>query len=72
MQDKTFSNANLGCAYPALTVNKSDTKDVNGINRYYAKPIIIFNKNYYLCKEWYENDKKRLVPWLKNKLGMTS
>lgn len=67
LQDKDFSNK-LGCYLPILTVNEEDTIDNKNYKRYYSEKIVIFDKEYYLCKEWKENSRSKFAPWVKAKL----
>ncbi len=39
-------------------------KDANGYYRYYSTPIKIGRKEYYLCKEWKERNRKPLLNWI--------
>ncbi|MUK87769.1 hypothetical protein GMD78_05050 [Ornithinibacillus sp. L9] len=42
-------------------VQKQDSK---GRNRYYKDPLTIFGKKYYLCSQWYENNREFLLKWI--------
>ena len=70
LKDKEYSQNNLGCAFPVLVDkdNKTATIDSNGKNRYYQDLITINGKQYYLCKEWFEHDRKLVVPWFHSKI----
>lgn len=68
LKSKDYCRANTGCAFPVLVVNLEDTRDSNGRIRYYKDQISINGKNYYLCKEWFEDDRKYIGPWLKNRI----
>lgn len=72
LQDVGFSIKKLSCAFPVLATDSSKLKDTNGIKRYYKEPIYIDNNEYYLCKEWYEHDRKYIVPFIKDKLNQNT
>jgi len=58
----------LGCEYPLFAYNINDTTDHNGKKRYWSLPVTYGNKTLYICSQWYENDRKRFVPWVKARL----
>lgn len=66
LRDKEFSSR-LGCWLPILVYDESDLGDRR--NRYYSEKITINGSNYYLCKEWREENRKKFLPWLKEVLG---
>lgn len=68
LMNREFSNKNLGCAFPALVIDEKDTIDSMGRSRFYKEKFKYHNVEYYLCKEWFDNDKKYFVPWIKTKL----
>ncbi|MCA1063892.1 HNH endonuclease [Rossellomorea sp. AcN35-11] len=43
---------------------KRQLKDEKGRNRYYASPIRVRGREYYMCSQWYEPSKKHLVKWI--------
>jgi len=61
-----FSREYLGCALPTIVNKIEQTKDGLGRNRYYAKTYEYKGQVYYLCSEWYADDKKRFIPWFKS------
>jgi len=63
-----YSREHLGCAYPTIVDKKEDTFDGLGRSRYYNKAFNYNNVTYYLCSQWYKGDRKRFVPWFKEKL----
>lgn len=65
ISSKVYCMEHLGCEFPLFVYSKDDTVDHNGVNRYYAKPFVHNGKEYYICSQWYEGDRKRLVPWLR-------
>lgn len=53
---------------PLFVYSVDDVKDQNGIKRYYAEPVKYNDVDIYVCSQWFENDRKKLVPWLKKKM----
>ena len=45
--------------YALLVDNRTINRD-----RYYATPITIAGKDYYICNDWYENKKHLLIDWI--------
>ena len=45
---------------------KEQLKDENGYVRYWVTPRTIRGKEYCICKEWYENNRKYYTEWLKS------
>lgn len=68
LQDIDFSVDKLSCAYPVLTKDKTKLNDQQKRSRYYKVPIVVDGENYYLCSQWYEHDRKYLVPFVKDKI----
>ena len=60
LQTKEYSKKIFDINYPLLAVIKIKS-------RYYANPIIINKKEYYICKEWYERNKPFLVKWIEDR-----
>lgn len=69
LNNKEYCSKNTGCAMPVLVYSQDETVDSRGRRRYYKNSIGI-EKTIFLCKEWYENDKSKIIPWLKNKMGI--
>lgn len=69
LKDKDYCRSNTGCALSVLVEDIEKTKDEKGVNRYYKEAITNDGHTYYLCKEWYENDRKYLVPYIKKILN---
>lgn len=65
LKDREFSSS-LGCWLPILVKNPEETKDGAGRNRYYQNKITINGVEYFLCKEWREENRKKFVPWARN------
>ncbi len=68
LKDKDYSLRCLGAAYPVLLDIDKDVHDANEISRYYKDPIEINGTKYWLTSEWFEHDRKLVVPWVKKKL----
>ncbi len=68
LQNEEYSKNNLGCNYPVLVDHEDKTIDYNGKKRYYSEPIMFNRRTYYLCNDWYDEDRELVIPWLKSKL----
>lgn len=66
LSNKEFSSR-LGCWLPILVYDESDLGDRR--NRYYSDKITINCNDYYLCKEWREENRKKFLLWLKEILS---
>lgn len=66
MQTLEYSKRTFDIQYPLL--QKADLTQGKSPKRYYAAPIRIYGKAYFLCSEWYEvsanNDRPYLLRWL--------
>ena len=60
--DEFYCKKTFKIYYPLLTCVR--TKDANGRDRYYAKPIKIGKTEYYLCSQWREASRKALLDWI--------
>ena len=69
LENKDYSLGELGAAYPVLLEADQDPHDSHGSMRYYKDLIEINGRAYYLTSEWFEHDRKLVVPWVKKKLG---
>ena len=69
LSDKEFSKK-LGIWLPVLVASESNTIDGSGRMRYYSSTISIKGKDYYLCREWKEEMRKKFVEWAKKKIGI--
>lgn len=58
LQDKSISKALFGINFPVLDVAPADKK------RYYAKPVTIKGKDYFLCSQWFEHQRQALEAWI--------
>lgn len=65
MQSLEYSKKTFDLQFPALISSDSEFDKV----RYYAEPLKINGREYYLCSQWYEvsanNDRPYLLNWLK-------
>ena len=74
MQSSYWSKTRLHLPVPfAIKVkpeidSKQQRSDSKGHVRYWEKPFSINNKQYFLCKEWYENQKKYFQDWMNTKV----
>lgn len=57
--DKDYSKQKIGFNFPVLSLNR----EVNN-ERYYANPITLNDKKYYLCNDLYDKQRKALVEWI--------
>lgn len=69
LKNKNYSLKELGAAYPVLLEMNQDPHDSHGTMRYYKDFVEINGHKYYLTSEWFEHDRKLVVPWIKKKLG---
>ena len=68
LMDRDYCRKNLGCAFAVLTLKDNDIYDSRGRLRYYKDKVKINAVEYYLCKEWFENDRKYAAPWLRSRI----
>lgn len=59
--NKRKSRRVFGLGYPVLTVSRSDNP-----KRYYALPLVVRGKEYYLCSQWREKNRANLEEWIVN------
>lgn len=69
LMNREYCRKNLGCAFSALVTSEEDTMDSLGRSRFYKEKYRYNGVEYYLCKEWFSNDKKYFVPWIKTKIN---
>ena len=62
MLDISWSKNTFGISFPVLAKDGSDFEN----NRYYVKPIEIDKAKYYLCSQWVEENKEKLLTWIKD------
>jgi hypothetical protein len=68
LKGKDYSMEQLGCAFPLFVYSETDVVDDTGKNRYWTTPIQHNGQALYICSQWFEHDRKRLVPWVKKHL----
>ncbi len=51
----------FGTSFPVLSLTRVKT---NGVCRYYADPLMINGRKYYLSSQWYERQRERLTRWI--------
>lgn len=61
LMDAKYSKRVFNLNYPFLTEEIDESTKV----RYYAKPLIIAGKKYYMCSQWVIGQKGKLLEWLK-------
>ena len=59
LQDAAYCSKVLGLRYALLVDNRTTNRE-----RYYATPITVAGKDYYICNDWYENKKHLLIDWI--------
>ena len=68
MQTKEYSKSTFDIQYPLLVAADSDIN----FARYYAVPLWIRGKKYYMCNDWYEkahnDDRSYLLSWSDKRL----
>lgn len=57
--DKDYSKQKIGFDFPVLSLNREVNKE-----RYYATPINLNNKDYFLCNHLFDKQRKALVEWI--------
>ena len=60
--DETYSKNNLGINFALLSHNRF----VNGRSRYYSGQIEINGQKYFICSEWYESCRRKVLTWIEN------
>lgn len=60
LQDKEACKALFGINYPLLVPQGSQFD----LERYYITPLIISQREFYLCSQWYEKDRESLIKWI--------
>lgn len=61
--DKDYSNKTFGLKYPFLCKDKESTI-ISGGSRYYANPVKINGKDYYITNDWYKDKFEKLKNWV--------
>lgn len=60
--DKDKSKQIFGIHLPLLC--RPEGRIVGEHVRYYAKPLFIMNEEYYMCSQWFESSRAKLIKWL--------
>lgn len=68
LKSKDYCMQQLGCAFPLFVYSQDEVTDNEDKNRYWTTPIQHNGKSIYICSQWFEHDRKRLVPWVKKRL----
>jgi len=63
-----YSSKELSCYFPVLKKDGDSLEDGKGRIRYYKIPFEYNGKKYYLCREWFEHDRKYIVPFIKDRI----
>ncbi|MBO5971175.1 MAG: DUF262 domain-containing protein [Clostridia bacterium] len=71
LKSKDYSMEHLGCAFPLFVYSEDEVTDDVGQKRYWTTPIHYNGQALYVCSQWFEHDRKRLVPWVKKRLVRT-
>ena len=61
MLDPDYSKQKFHLNFPLLITQRTSEKTSC---RYYKEPIVIYEKTYYLCSQWYERHRNFLMEWL--------
>lgn len=60
MQTPEYSKEQFGIQYPLLAKVGTDFDRV----RYYVKPFTVYDEQYYMCSQWFEDDRQYLLTWI--------
>lgn len=63
--DKEYSKKTFGLYYPVLALNREDNRYNSPQIRYKSQSYTYKGKEYYLTREWYEENKERLIKYVK-------
>ena len=64
--DKEYSKKTFGIYYPVLARNREDNKGQGEQVRYKKTPYTYKGTDYYLTREWFEQNKENLLTYVKN------
>ena len=62
--DKEYSKRTFGVYYPILALNREDNKGNSSQIRYKSQPYTYNGKEYYLTREWFEENKGKLFQYV--------
>ena len=70
LQDKEYSKITFGVNYPILKkvnqeISLKENRYINGYPRYYARKILINEKEFILTQEWLDSNKENFINWFK-------
>jgi len=60
LKSKESTKQTFGLNLPLLVDGDDDFEKV----RYYADPVTINGKDYWLCSQWFESSRQKLIDWL--------
>jgi hypothetical protein len=61
LQDPKYSNETFGITtFPVLSKTKIFAKGA----RTYSKPITIFGESYYVCNDWHEKSRDKVIEYI--------
>jgi len=63
--DKEYSKKTFGIYYPVLALSRDDNRGNSPQIRYKSQAYKYKDKEYYLTREWYEENKERLIKYVK-------
>lgn len=64
--DKEYSKKTFGVYYPILALNREDNRYNSQQIRYKSQPYSYKGKEYYLTREWFEENREKLIKYIKN------
>lgn len=67
LKSNEYCKSQFGLNFPVLRLCTRGRNDSAGYLRYYAEPIKINGKKYYVTNDWYERNKKGLLGYLEDK-----
>jgi hypothetical protein len=67
--NKTYSRDRLGIDFPLIVENYENTFDEKGRKRYYSDSIKYKNRDYYICSQWYDYNREKLIQYITNRLN---
>lgn len=64
--NKEYSKKTFGLYYPVLAFNREDNRYNSQQIRYKSHPYTYKGKEYYLTREWFEENRNKLIEYIKN------
>lgn len=68
LKTQSYSSKMFGVWLPLFETDENKLYDSKKFRRYYKEPISSSGENIYLCREWFDRCKDKLVVWIKSKL----